>query len=62
MISDLDIYRTANLRPKDRRFAEPVHVRDLVNMRTGELMSFRGSTGALFPSQMCMRYVVFLQC
>ena len=46
------LYCWLNLHPKDGRFADPVHVRDLVNMQTGEVMSFRSSTGALFPLEM----------
>jgi IS605 OrfB family transposase len=41
-----------NLHDEDSRFARPVTVRDLVDLRTGEVMSFTSKTGALFPLEM----------
>ena len=41
-----------NLHPEDSRFAKPVSVRNLVDTRTGEVISFTSKTGALFPLEM----------
>lgn len=41
-----------NLRPEHSRYAKPVSVRNLVDMRTGEMTSFTSKTGALFPLEM----------
>ena len=41
-----------NLHPKDSRHAKSVTVRDLVDMRTGEIVSFTSKTGAIFPLQL----------
>ena len=42
-------YVWLNLHPKDSRFARPAHVDGLVDIRTGEVVSFSSSTGMLFP-------------
>ena len=41
-----------NLHPEDSRYAKPVTVQDLVDMRTGEIVSFTSKTGAIFPLQL----------
>ena len=46
-----DYYVWLNLHPKDSRFAAPVKIDELIDVRTGEIFSIpRGSkTGAIFP-------------
>ncbi len=46
------VYIYLNLHPKEGRYAQQVEVRDLVNLQTGEVMSFKSKTGALFPLEM----------
>ena len=41
-----------NLHPEDSRYANPVTVKDLVDIRTGEVVSFTSQTGAIFPLQL----------
>jgi IS605 OrfB family transposase len=41
-----------NLHPKDSRYAMPVTVQNLVDMRTREFVSFTSSTGSIFPLEM----------
>jgi hypothetical protein len=41
-----------NLHPNDSRYALPVRVQNLVDMRTGEFVSFTSSTGSLFPLEL----------
>jgi IS605 OrfB family transposase len=38
-----------NLHPENSRFAERIAVRNMVNIRTGEVVSFASKTGAVFP-------------
>jgi IS605 OrfB family transposase len=45
-------YIWLNLHPNDSRFAAPVKINDLVDTRTGEVLSFQSATGALFPLEM----------
>lgn len=45
-------YAWLNLHPQTSRFAAPVTVKDLVDIRTGEVVSFTSKTGALFPLEM----------
>lgn len=48
-------YVWLNLHPQNRtksRFAKPVTVSNLVDMRTGEVISFTSAIGALFPLEM----------
>jgi hypothetical protein len=41
-----------NLHPNDSRYAAPMRVQNLVDIRTGEFVSFTSSTGSLFPLEM----------
>jgi hypothetical protein len=41
-----------NLHPEDSRHAKPVTVRKLVDVRTGEFVSFTSKTGAVFPLEL----------
>jgi IS605 OrfB family transposase len=41
-----------NLHSGASRFAKPVTVKDLVDMRTGKLVSFTSQTGAIFPLEL----------
>lgn len=52
------LFAWINLHSKNSRFAQPVNVQDMVNTRTGEIMSFRSSTGVLFPLEMSHDYHV----
>jgi hypothetical protein len=42
-------YIWLNLHPAESRHAEPVEVNDKVEMRSGEIVSFKSKTGALLP-------------
>ncbi len=46
------LYAWLNLHPKGSRFASQVRVQELASLKTGEIVSFRSSTGALFPLEM----------
>jgi IS605 OrfB family transposase len=41
-----------NLHPEDSRYAKTVTVRDLVNVRTGEIVSFSSKIGAICPVEL----------
>lgn len=45
-------YVWLNLHSETSRFAEKVQVKDLVDLRTGEVVNFTSKTGALFPLEM----------
>src|SRR5262245_21982874 len=45
-------YIWLNLHLNDSRFGAPTKVRNLVDMRSGEVMQFQSVTGALFPVEM----------
>lgn len=46
------VYVWLNLHPQTSRHATPVEVRELINLQTGEVISFKSRTGALFPLEM----------
>lgn len=46
------VYAWLNLHPQTGRHAKQVEVRELVNIQTGEIMSFKSRTGALFPLEL----------
>lgn len=46
------LFAWLNLHTPDSRFAEPVNVVDMIDVRTGELVSFRSVTGELFPLEL----------
>lgn len=45
-----------NLHSKSSRFAQPIDVENLVDMRSGKIVSFKSQTGALFPLELGCSY------
>ena len=45
-------YAWLNLHSRESRFADRVEVHELIDVRTGEVVSFKSETGALFPLEL----------
>lgn len=46
------IYSWLNLQPQNSRFALQQEAKDMINLQTGELTTFKSKTGAIFPLEM----------